>query len=80
VAASLLLGLPDMNEISSEGRQRSERESRLAEHMASATQSLREERDRLARRLADLERELANLAVRLDRSAFATADSGRRRP
>jgi uncharacterized membrane protein len=75
-----LLGLPDMNEISNEGRQRSEREHRLAEHIASATQSLRDERDRLARRLADLERELATLAARLDRSAFATADSGRRQP
>jgi hypothetical protein len=38
---------------------------RPAEHMASSAQSLREERDRLARRLADLERELANLASRL---------------
>jgi hypothetical protein len=41
--------------------------------MASATQSLRAERDRLAKRLADLERELANLAARLEApSAFAT--------
>ena len=71
-----------MDEISRDMRQRTERERRLAEHMASATQSLREERDRLAKRLADLERELANLAARLDApSAFATSgDSGRRRP
>jgi len=71
-----------MDEISRDIRQRAERERRLAEHMASATQSLREERDRLAKRLADLERELANLAARLDApSAFATTgDSGRRRP
>jgi len=50
--------------------------------MASATRSLRAERDRLAKRLADLERELANLATRLDApSAFATpGDSGQRRP
>ena len=63
-------------------RQRAERDRRLAEHIASATQSLREERDRLAKRLADLERELANLATRLESpAAFATsADSGRRRP
>lgn len=61
-------------------RQRADRERRLAEHMASATRSLREERDRLAKRLADLERQLANLAARLDApSAFATSgDSGRR--
>jgi len=71
-----------MDEISRDIRQRAERERRLAEHVASATQSLREERDRLAKRLADLERELANLAARLDApSAFATSgDSGRRRP
>lgn len=52
------------------------------DHMASATQSLRAERDRLAKRLADLERELANLAARLDApSAFATSgDPGPRRP
>lgn len=63
-------------------RPRADREHRLAEHMASATKSLREERDRLAKRLAALERELANLAARLEApSAFATpADSGRRRP
>jgi uncharacterized coiled-coil DUF342 family protein len=60
-------------------RQRADRERRLAEHMASATRSLREERDRLAKRLADLERQLANLAARLDTpSAFATSGhSGR---
>lgn len=63
-------------------RQRADRERRLAEHIASATRSLREERDRLAKRLADLERQLANLAARLDApSAFATSgDSGRRQP
>jgi uncharacterized protein involved in exopolysaccharide biosynthesis len=63
-------------------RQRADRERRLAEHMASATQSLRAERDRLAKRLADLERQLANLAARLESpSAFATSiDSGQRQP
>ena len=61
--------------------QRADRERRLSDHMASATQSLRAERDRLAKRLADLERQLANLAARLDSpSAFATSgDSGERR-
>jgi hypothetical protein len=50
--------------------------------MASTTKSLRAERDRLAKRLADLERQLANLAARLDSpSAFVTSgDSGQRRP
>jgi hypothetical protein len=50
--------------------------------MASATQSLRAERDRLAKRLADLERQIANLATRLDApSAFATTgDPEPRRP
>jgi hypothetical protein len=50
--------------------------------MASATQSLRAERDRLAKRLADLERQLNNLAARLDSpSAFVTpGDSGQPRP
>jgi uncharacterized protein involved in exopolysaccharide biosynthesis len=63
-------------------RQRADRERRLSEHMASATQSLRAERDRLAKRLADLERELAKLAARLEApSAFARpSDSGPRRP
>src|SRR5437773_9255295 len=54
-------------------RQRADRERRLSDHMASATLSLRAERDRLAKRLADLERQLANLAARLDSpSAFVT--------
>jgi len=62
-------------------RRRADRDKRLAAHIQSATQSLREERDRLAKRLADLERELANLAARHDSpSAYVTsADSGRRR-
>jgi len=57
-----------------------DRDRHLAAHIQSATQSLREERDRLAKRLADLERELANLAARHDSpSAYVTsADSGRR--
>jgi uncharacterized protein involved in exopolysaccharide biosynthesis len=65
-----------------DARQRADRERRLSDHMASATRSLRAERDRLAKRLADLERELANLATRLEApSAFATpGDSGQRRP
>ena len=63
-------------------RQRADRDRHLAAHIQSATQSLREERDRLAKRLADLERELANIAARYDaRSADVTSsgDSGRRR-
>jgi prefoldin subunit 5 len=62
-------------------RQRADRDRRLAAHIESATQSLREERDRLAKRLADLERELANLTARHETSAaYATSgDSGRRR-
>jgi hypothetical protein len=62
-------------------RHRADRDKHLAAHIQSATQSLREERDRLAKRLADLERELANLAARHDSpAAYATSgDSGRRR-
>lgn len=77
-----MLGTSAMDEISTEERQRADSDRRLAEHMASATRSLRAERDRLAKRLADLERELAKLAARLESpSAFATpADSGRRQP
>ena len=62
-------------------RHRADRDKHLAAHIQSATQSLREERDRLAKRLADLERELANLAARHDAPpAYATSvDSGRRR-
>ena len=58
-----------------------DRDENLVAHLRSATQSLREERDRLAKRLADLERELANIAARHDSpSAYVTsADSGRRR-
>jgi predicted nucleic acid-binding Zn-ribbon protein len=47
-------------------RHRADRDEHLAAHIQSATQSLREERDRLAKRLADLERELENLAARLE--------------
>jgi prefoldin subunit 5 len=62
-------------------RQRADRDRHLAAHLESATQSLREERDRLAKRLADLERELANLSTRLEApSEYTTSgDSGRRR-
>jgi len=62
-------------------KQRADRDRHLAAHIQSATQSLREERDRLAKRLADLERELENLAARHESpSAYVTSgDSGRRR-
>ena len=60
---------------------RADRDRHLAAHIQSATQSLREERDRLAKRLADLERELETLATRLESpSSYVTSgDSGRRR-
>jgi hypothetical protein len=66
--------------IDAQTRQQVDRERRLAEHMASATQSLRAERDRLAKRLADLERQLANLAARLQPPSVLTPsrDSGQR--
>ena len=62
-------------------KQRADRDQHLAAHIQSATQSLREERDRLAKRLADLERELENLAARLESpSAYVSSgDAGRRR-
>jgi len=62
-------------------KRRADRDQHLAAHIQSATQSLREERDRLAKRLADLERELENLAARLESpSAYVSSrDSGRRR-
>jgi phage shock protein A len=62
-------------------RHRADRDEHRVAQIRSATQSLREERDRLAKRLADLEQELANIAARHDSpSAYATSgDSGRRR-
>ena len=42
------------------------REGRLIEAVASLAKSFREERDRLAHRLSELEREIDALAVRLD--------------
>jgi chromosome segregation ATPase len=46
--------------------QAEDREQRLIEAVVSLAQSFREERDRLARRLSQLEREIDALAVRLD--------------
>ena len=43
-----------------------DREHRLIEAVVSLAKSLREERDRLARRLSQLEREIDALGVRLD--------------
>lgn len=43
-----------------------ERERRLIDAVVSLAKSFREERDRLARRLSELEREIDALAVRLD--------------
>lgn len=45
-----------------------ERDQRLAEAVEALARSLREDRDRLARRLGQLERELAVLASKLDGS------------
>ena len=71
-SASVLLMKAAMDNVSVETRRRADGDQRLAD-MASSAQSLREERDRLARRLADLERELANLASRLGApAAFPT--------
>ena len=43
-----------------------DREHRLIEAVVSLAKSFREERDRLARRLSELEREIEALGVRLD--------------
>jgi predicted RNase H-like nuclease (RuvC/YqgF family) len=43
-----------------------DRERRLIDAVVSLAKSFREERDRLARRLTELEREIDALAVRLD--------------
>jgi hypothetical protein len=47
-----------------------ERERRLIDAVVSLAKSFREERDRLARRLSELEREIDALAVRLDQREF----------
>jgi len=61
-----------MDDLTVDTQQMADGARRLVD-MASSAQSLREERDRLARRLADLERELANLASRFKApGAFAT--------
>jgi prefoldin subunit 5 len=53
---------------------RTDPDRHFAELIESTTRSLREERDRLAKRLADLERELENLAARLESpSAYVTS-------
>ena len=51
-----------------------ERERRLIDAVVSLAKSFREERDRLARRLSELEREIDALAVRLDRREFPGTD------
>lgn len=53
-----------------------ERERRLIEAVVSLAKSFREERDRLARRLSELEREVDALAVRLDRHQRELAGTG----
>jgi hypothetical protein len=51
-----------------------ERERRLIDAVVSLAKSFREERDRLARRLGELEREIDALAVRLDQREFPGTD------
>ena len=51
-----------------------ERERRLIDAVVSLAKSFREERDRLASRLSELEREIDALAVRLDRREFPGTD------
>jgi len=51
-----------------------DRERRLIDAVVSLAKSFREERDRLARRLSELEREIDALAVRLDRREFPGTD------
>ena len=57
----------------------SQSEQRLLEQVVSLARSLRDERERLARRLAELERELSVLASRLDGQPTAIT-LGPRRP
>lgn len=57
----------------------SERGERLLEQIVSLAQSLRDERERLARRLTELERELSVLASKLDGQPTAIT-LGPRRP
>ena len=57
----------------------SQSEQRLLEQVVSLARSLRDERERLARRLAELERELSVLASKLDGQPTAIT-LGPRRP
>ena len=52
-----------------------ERERRLIDAVVSLAKSFREERDRLARRLSELEREIDALAVRLDQHQREVAET-----
>jgi hypothetical protein len=51
------------------------REHRLIEAVVSLAKSFREERDRLARRLGQLEREIDALALRLDQQQRENAET-----
>ncbi len=55
-----------------------ERRQRLLEQIVSLAQALRDERERLARRLAELERELCVLASKLDGEPTAITLGSRR--
>jgi predicted RNase H-like nuclease (RuvC/YqgF family) len=59
------LGRPPMTDILDADAD--DRDRRLMETVVSLAKSFGEERDRLARRLSELEREIDDLAVRLDR-------------
>jgi hypothetical protein len=52
-----------------------DREHRLIEAVVSLAKSFREERDRLARRLGQLEREIDALALRLDQQQRENAET-----
>lgn len=57
-----------------------ERERRLIEAVVALARSLTEERERLARRLAEVERELNALAGKVERARRPALDLGAPRP
>jgi hypothetical protein len=54
-----------------------ERERLLIDAVVALTRTLRDERDRLAQRLREVEYELGTLAARLDAARFEPAGAGR---
>ena len=57
-----------------------ERERKILEAVSALARSLRDERERLAKRLAELEHELAVLACKLDGQPTFVTLGGRRAP